>query len=219
MNITRTVIMPNYKQGKIYKIVSNTDDDICYVGSTTQPLLCQRMVEHRSGYGRWKNGGKCDKTSSYDMFDKYGVSNCRIELIEIFPCNSKDELTKKEGEYIRSLECVNKKIAGRTKQGWYNDNRDICLEKNREYNYANRDAILEYKKGYCEANKNIIVEYKKKWFRANKDTVYEKAKEKYTCCCGSTLRKGGKYKHEKSQKHKDYCTSVASPCSIVKCVQ
>ena len=34
--------------------------------------------------------------------------NEEIELVENYPCNSKEELEKKEGEYIKNNECVNK---------------------------------------------------------------------------------------------------------------
>jgi hypothetical protein len=185
--------MPNYQQGKIYKIVSNTDDELCYVGSTTLPLLCQRMVEHRGTYKRWKNG-KYHFTSSFEMFDKFGIENCRIELIEIFPCNMKDELTKKEAYYIRLLNCVNKVIPDRTIK---------------EYREENRDTMIMYQREYRELNGDKKAEYHKEWWGVNKDRIAEKVKEKYTCACGSTLRKADKNRHEKSLKHINYCASVS----------
>ena len=108
--------MVNYQEGKIYKIYSTIDDSICYVGSTTKKLLCQRMVEHRKDYRRWKEGKRNDTVSSFNLFDKFGMENCIIELLKLYPCNSKDELNRKEGEYIKSLNCVNRCIAGRTVQ-------------------------------------------------------------------------------------------------------
>ena len=189
--------MPNYNQGKIYKIVSNTDTDICYVGSTTRPLLCQRMEQHRWGYKYLKSGYKTSNISSYILFDKYGVENCSIELIEMFPCNTKDELTKREGYYIRSLNCVNKIIAGRTRLEWYEANRDTILNSYKEY----REANPEYKKKWHKANPKANREYQRKWYETNC--------EKYTCICGSTLQTNGKSQHERSLKHRDYCISVS----------
>jgi hypothetical protein len=195
--------MPNYQQGKIYKI-GNAVNDECYVGSTTLPLLCMRMAEHRNNYKCLKAGGKICHTSSYTLFDRYGVENCRIELLETVPCNTKDELTKREGHYIRLLNCVNRYIAGRTKQEWYEDNlgyfKKWCEDNSgymKNYREVNRDKILEYSKNYREVNRDKIA-------------------EKYTCICGSIIRKNGKSSHEKSLKHMNYCASVASPCSIVK---
>jgi len=107
--------MVNYQEGKIYRIVSNRDDEIFYVGSTTKKYLSQRMDSHRGCYKSWKNG-KGYKVTVYDLFEKYGIENCHIELLQLFPCDSKDELTKKEGEYIRILNCVNKIKPNRTLQ-------------------------------------------------------------------------------------------------------
>ena len=59
--------MVNYQLGKIYKIYSHIDSNICYIGSTCSKFLCQRMTQHRKAYERWKIG-KVPKTTSYDLF-------------------------------------------------------------------------------------------------------------------------------------------------------
>ena len=92
--------MVNYANGKIYKIESinatEGDPDI-YIGSTTKFYLSERMVLHRRDYDQWKNGIiKVGKITSFDIFDKFGVENCRIVLLETFPCTSRDELFAKE---------------------------------------------------------------------------------------------------------------------------
>ena len=43
-------------------------------------------------------------------------NNWYIELFENFPCNSKEESNKKEGQVIREIGTINKQIAGRTKK-------------------------------------------------------------------------------------------------------
>jgi hypothetical protein len=55
-----------------------------------------------------------DNVSSKILFEKY--DDVRIELIEEFPCENKMELNKREGHYIRTLECVNKRIAWKNKK-------------------------------------------------------------------------------------------------------
>jgi hypothetical protein len=52
--------------------------------------------------------------SSKILFEKY--DDVRIELIEEFPCENKMELNAREGYYIRTLDCVNKVIPGRTQK-------------------------------------------------------------------------------------------------------
>ena len=41
--------MNKYNNGKIYKIIDNTNDNI-YIGSTTEPILSRRMAQHKSQY-------------------------------------------------------------------------------------------------------------------------------------------------------------------------
>ena len=127
--------MVNYANGKIYKIVPidgiDGDGDV-YIGSTTKQYLSQRMVCHRKDYVQWKRGNlKVSKVNSFDIFDKHNVDNCRIILLETFPCQSRDELTSREAFYIRSMDCVNKIIPHRTRQ---------------EYRYDNKESISNGKK-------------------------------------------------------------------------
>ena len=95
--------MPNYQNAKIYKLWSPEGDDI-YIGSTTQPLYA-RKSQHK----------KYKDCSAKMLYEKY--NDVRIELLECCPCNDKDELTKKEGEYIRNNNCINQINAGINARG------------------------------------------------------------------------------------------------------
>jgi hypothetical protein len=86
--------MVNYANGKIYMIASidaiDGDGNI-YIDSTTKEYLSQRMVCHKKDYVQWKGGNiKVGKINSFILFDKFGVENCRIILLETFPCQSRD---------------------------------------------------------------------------------------------------------------------------------
>ena len=117
--------MVNYGNGKIYKIVPICDHDEgdVYFGSTTKWYLCQRMDTHRLDYTLHQYGRKV-RLSVFDLFDKYGVNNCQIVLVENYPCNSKNELHAREAHYIRSMKCVNKVIPLRTKKEYYEDTKE-----------------------------------------------------------------------------------------------
>ena len=105
----------NYKNGKIYKIepICDHDEGDVYIGSTTKQYLSQRMTAHRDNYKRYKND-KHAKTMSFDLFDKYGIENCDIILLELVEASSKDELHTREAYYIKATKCVNKYIPMRT---------------------------------------------------------------------------------------------------------
>jgi ribosome-interacting GTPase 1 len=125
--------MINYNQAKIYKIESDLGDKI-YVGATTKEKLSQRMAQHRYSYKIWKEGNnKC--CSSNQLFDEYGIDNCRIVLIESCPSTSIDEIKARESFFIRTLNCVNKTIPDRTKQEYRNDE----THKQRKAEMAKKD--------------------------------------------------------------------------------
>lgn len=163
--------MPDYKKGKIYKIV-DPNEEMIYVGSTCQQYLCCRMSTHRSSYKRLNN-----YCSSHDIFDKYGVENCKILLIENYPCNSKEELIKKEAEYIKQLNCVNKVIPDRTEKEWREDNKDEIKENQKQYYLDNKDKFKEYQKQYREDNEDKIKEQGKQYREDNKDKIKEYKKQ------------------------------------------
>ena len=85
--------MRNYQKTKIYKIVSDLGNMV-YVDSTAKEYLSQRLQQHRHDYKQWKNRKK-NYLPVFEMFEKYGVENCKIILIESFACNSKDEKTSR----------------------------------------------------------------------------------------------------------------------------
>ena len=104
----------DYSNGRIYFVepICEHEDNEVYYGSTLQKL-CKRMDFHRGSYKTWKNG-KSGKFMCYELFEKYGVENCKIYLVELFSCKSREELESREGYYIRNYDCINKNIPGRT---------------------------------------------------------------------------------------------------------
>jgi hypothetical protein len=105
--------MVNYSNSKIYRIVpTNTEDEICYIGNTTKKYLSQRMVAHKTNYNKWKETGvSCNDDILNNIFDKYGFDNCKILLIENFPCDSKDELENKTNDYIKTLNILDNHLS------------------------------------------------------------------------------------------------------------
>ena len=108
-------------KGNIYIIKSKQTDKV-YVGSTIQ-CLNRRFSEHKSNK---------DCTSVEIL--KY--NDAEIELLECYECENKEQLRKKEGEYIKQYNCVNLRIEGRTQreylEDYYEDNKEDILEKRKE---------------------------------------------------------------------------------------
>lgn len=155
----------DYKQAKIYKIIDNTNNNV-YIGSTCKTLK-ERLSKHQSDFKSYSNG-KYHYVYSFKILQN---NDYEIQLIELYPCGSKQELIKREGYHIKSLECVNKCVAGRT---------------NAEYRMDNKKETSKASKKYYETNKNEISEYKKR---------------KMNCICGSTITINHKTQHEQTKKH------------------
>ncbi len=169
---------------KIYKIIpcdENADENDVYYGSTSQHLLCSRMSNHRQEYKLWKQD-KWHYMTSFSLFDKYGLHNCKIVLVEEFEFDAitEDELRHKEADYIEQNKCVN-----------INNPRPVTAE--------------EYKKRAKDYLKNIIMtDPIKKEKHIAKAKAFLKQKEEegpILCECGDTYTYRHKSRHMSSEKH------------------
>ena len=208
--------MPNYQNGKIYSIRSRSRPDLIYIGSTTR-RLSERFGRHKA------------PSASTSAKQIILIGDAYIELIENYSCNSKEELCRREGEIIRSMDCVNKIIAGRTKEEYREEHKEEALNRAKEYYENNKEKVKDYKQKYYTENKEIInkkgmeyyennkeksSDYKKKFYQENKNEILEKKKIKINCSCGSVIRKEDKARHFKSKKHKDYEETLKSSSTI-----
>ena len=100
--------MKNYNNSKIYKIqkIGGTDDDLVYIGTTTYDLLSKAMAGHVKNYKRFIKEKKCNNLGSKIIFNKYGVKNCEIVLIEAVNCNNINELKATENNYHKIFKSV-----------------------------------------------------------------------------------------------------------------
>jgi hypothetical protein len=150
--------MVNYQQGKIYRLVCNTTG-LVYVGSTCEPTLARRLQGHRDDFRKVAHGKKLGSTS----FKILENNNFEIILIENCPCDSKDELHRRERFYIESMECVNKIVPCRTPKEY----REANKEKAKEYHENNKEKMKEYR----EANKEKLKEYQRKYRESKKNAI------------------------------------------------
>ena len=164
-------MMPNYSNGKIYKVV-NDNLNICYIGSTVQPLSV-RMSAHQGHH----------KSGSFARYKKWGkIEDCKIHLIENYPCKDKHELESRERHFIESYRagtgCLNVQTPTRTRTEYNQDNRERILQGKKKYRINNADKIKEYR---------LLTR-----------------QERVTCDCGSAVTKHNLQRHCRTQKHKTY---------------
>ena len=159
----------DYKNGKIYKITSDSTNKI-YIGSTCQPLS-KRIADHRDSYKQFINNKRNRIITCYELIK---LGDAIITLIEDFPCESKEQLHARERYYIELHKdiCVNKKIPTRTTKEWQVENKESLAlykkqyridnkEKIKQYNIDNKEKMALYHKQYRIDNKEKIALRKK----------------------------------------------------------
>jgi hypothetical protein len=219
--------MVNYNNGKIYKIEAiNGDEGDIYIGSTTNDLLSKRMAKHRINYKNWKKN-MYGKTANFELFDKYGVENCIIILIENVNAKSSDELKAREAFYIKSMSCVNKYMPFRSevenkeyRKNYRIENKDVISDKRKIYYDKNKDILLLKQKEMRNNNVEKEAERHAKYYMGNKDEIARKSKIshelnketknkainlkrsiKCTCECGTIIPACRKGEHIKTNYH------------------
>ena len=170
--------MPNYTESKIYKILNTIDNEV-YVGSTIEPLS-KRMYKHRH------DSERRPQYKLYEHMQRLGKSNFYIELIETYPCKSKEELLAKEGEWIRNIATLNDRVAGRNKKQWETDNHDRRMQQAKEYR---------------EAHKEERKQYDKQRYENDKEEMNKHIRETIICECGASVSRGNILRHRNSPKH------------------
>ena len=201
-----------YQNGKIYKLWSLETDEI-YVGSTCCPLH-KRMFKHRQSF----RFGTRSHYKLYREMERLGETSFRIELIEDYPCDSRDELLKREGYWIRELKAtLNMVMAGRSKKeyylehidevkeykrNWQEENKDRLKQKHSEYYQKHKQEILARVKEYTESHYEDRKQYTKQYREGNKEKIQAHKSEAHLCTiCGSTYTNCHKARHERTKKH------------------
>ena len=193
--------MNRYENGKIYKIV-DVGYTKCYIGSTTEKLS-KRFERHRKYYKRFLEQNVID-TKAIDIFEEYGIDNCKIELIENCPCQTKEELLRREGYHIQNNDCVNKQVAGRTPKEYYEQNKEYRDKQRKEHYQRHKEYYKELNKNYRMSHQEEIQRQRKEYYEQNKEHIKEKRREIFYCDCGGSCWTSAKARHYKTTKHQTY---------------
>lgn len=155
--------LSRYKKGKVYSIRSHNCTEY-YVGSTCLSLA-DRLRKHVKQYNYYLKTTQ-NPIASYDII---GKGNYYIELLEEYPCNTKAELERREGHYIREAKelAVNVRIAGQSHAIFKELNRAEYLEQKKNSYEKNKDTHNEYSRKYNAEHREKLNEYNRK-YRAKK---------------------------------------------------
>ena len=132
------------KRAIIYKI-SLADGSKVYVGSTSKTLNA-RINNHVFNYKSFL-AGNYHYVTSFEIVKTQGFT---YEILEKFTNISKDDLETKEGEYIKKLNTINMRAAGKAaakeNKRAYNNQKHHCCKCYGNYTTKNRKQHLRTQK-------------------------------------------------------------------------
>jgi len=195
-----------YLRGKIYKIVClDKNDNRIYIGSTIYPLH-KRLLKHKQDKKRF------DEKKDYSTkCESYAIlHNCKIELIEEYPCKNKIELTKREQYHIDNNECINRNRAFLSVE--------LSKQLNKEYREKHKERINAYrsKETDCECGLTYTPRHKARHFKTKqhqdrmKGIIKVPKSKSIECECGLTYTKWHKQRHFKTKIHQDRMTILSN---------
>lgn len=190
--VCKCLKMPNYENGRIYKLVSDETDKV-YVGS------CTVRLSSRFSFHRTATKNKC-MSKEIVMYD-----DVRCVLVENYPCKTKEELHAREYYWIKKLKeeganVINKSMPTRSKKEYDRDNPDKKKACEKRYREKHKEQIAAVCKKWREDHAEELKEKKRLYHQQNKD----KRKVKFTCECGSECRINEKARHERTKKHQEW---------------
>jgi len=196
--------MPDYSKGLIYMLRHKDDinEENIYIGSTTN--FIQRKKSHKSHCNNPNDDCYNQKKYQYIRANG-GWENWVMEWIEDYPCKSKRELGKREGELTKGKAKLNLCIAGRSGREWQKDNVEKCRNTSRRFYYNNLEKERERARNVYEKYKHLHREKRnekqKQIYQDNKEKYNAISAQKITCECGTIVRKGDIAKHKRTGKH------------------
>jgi predicted GIY-YIG superfamily endonuclease len=153
----------DYSKTIIYKIQHNDNEELLYVGHTTD--FIKRKSKH-------KNNCKSYQLKVYQMIRGNGGWECfNMVMVEEYPCVNKLQACRREDEVMRELK------ATMNTNGAVLDKNKI-LEYQKKWREENRDKLIEYTCQYRAENRYTLLEKKKIYYQANKEKIIHKQREK-----------------------------------------
>jgi hypothetical protein len=181
------------KSIKFYKIYSDQEPNLIYIGSTVKRLLCQRMGQHREDCK--KNKG----CASEKIISKY--NDAKIELIEEQECADLAARNKIERNLTEQYGGCNIKVQGRTKEEymikWNADNKEYY----KEYYENHKEHYQQQKAEHYKRYKDYMNEESKQYRENNKEAIRAQKREPIICECGIKTDRGHISRHRKTLKH------------------
>ena len=172
------------KEYIMYKIICNTDDNLIYIGSTTN-FKC-RKNQHKESCNNLKS-----EKYNYKIYENIrnngGWENWNMQAIEIYNTDNKIKARIRETKLME----------------------DYKSNLNMRKSYISQEEKKEYKIEYDKnKNKDYYLIKSKEYYNNNKEEINKRRKELIICECRCEIRKDTLKRHKRSLKHIKFITET-----------
>ena len=187
------VNVKNFPNAVVY--VLQCIDNYYYIGSTINDPR-YRLNNHK------QDSKKYPERNVYTHINTIGWDNVQLQVVEAYPCNTKEELKLKEDEMIKDslndqycLNHIRALVSSEERKhnvtNYYLTHRQQILEQHKQYLEANKERVDAYHAAYRKENAEARREYsamyaaehpeqvaatRKAYYQANKAEITEKNK-------------------------------------------
>jgi hypothetical protein len=134
-----------------------------------------------------------------------GMDAVEFEVVESFPCHSRDELLAREREWIDTVGLAN--LPGNNINPWVSEaERNLQERRAKRKHYSlHRAKVLQKRKAYVSAHQQEQLAYAREY-----------GKRKVTCECGSVISNYSLKDHRRTKLHSTKMDAAAAdPCTSV----
>ena len=212
----------DYSNCVIYKIQHKDNNDLLYVGHTTN--FTKRKAYHKE-YSTIETSSKYNNKVYQMIRENGGWDDFNMIVIEEFPCQNLREAEAEEDKVMREMKATMNMIrAFHPKEEWcednkeklqeyrhhyYQDNKEYKIEYQHQFYVENKERILEQNRGYREKNKEQIKERHRQWYEKNKEKIQEYKHQYYD--------KNKEYFREYNEKNKEKISTKNNKVCLCKC--
>ena len=221
----------DYSKCVIYKIQHKDNNDLLYVGHTTN--FIKRKNQNKTG--SLSNGVKYNYKLYQTIRENGGWDDFNMIVVKEFPCENKQQATTEEDRIMREMKATMNTLRAfltdderkEILHQYQNDNKELIKERKIKYCQNNKEKIQEYKQQYRQKTKEHIEEYGRQYYEKNKEKIREyknKNKEHIQqlqkriclCECGKEYTHQNKRCHIKTKFHMNFlnpCIDTDPPSS------
>ena len=114
----------------------------------------------------------------------------------------------KEEQLKNITKIRNKDIILQKQREYAENNKEKILQRHSDYYDDNRDIILQKAKEYCNQNREKILQKRRDYYQQNREGIAAHKAEKIKCECGCMIARVNLAQHKRTKRHEQLLQTI-----------